>query len=95
MRYFFSVFTVLLIFISCSGSESDDSSILLENHPPQRIFHHKTPLLMKLHLVNKMINLMQVKQKLINPRVIRLKIQSNNESQANQSENSEQGGRIR
>ena len=53
---------------------------------------------MKLHLVRKIINLMQVKQQLINPRVISDSItrnqsensESNNGSQANQSENSEQ-----
>ena len=31
MKYFFLVLTVILIFISCSGSENDDSSILSEN----------------------------------------------------------------
>ena len=42
MRYFFSALTLTLIFISCSGSESDDSSILLENHPPQEYLLNET-----------------------------------------------------
>jgi len=98
MKCFFSVFTVLLIFISCSGSESDDSSILSENLSSQDFSSNETSSSEENNqsdasetatnqsegnqTENSVANDSQGNQS--------ENSESNNESQANQSENSEQ-----
>ena len=98
MKYFFSVFTVLLIVISCSGSESDDSSILSENLSSQDSSSNETSSSEENNqsdasetatnqsegnqTENSAANDSQGNQS--------ENSESNNESQANQSENSEQ-----
>ena len=98
MKYFFSVFTVLLIVISCSGSESDDSSILTENLSSQdsssnenssseennqsNVSETATNQSEGNQTENSGANDSQVNQS--------ENSESNNESQANQSENSEE-----